>query len=186
MSERIIVHNKPSLQDLLDSGKYTNTVLKNEMNIIEDDKNQKAICHFDENNELEYVTIVPFFDLNLFMENLQSNFDVYWTDITDLMDYNQFMVKPAIQFDELVERVSLASEIYGFKTINNLESASLWTKMNSVQKSKLLPHGYIRNYYRSSNKHSKQKTLDLVKMLKDSMSNKVSFGVLLELKEFPA
>ncbi len=177
MAEIIIVGEKPKLEMLLASGMYRFVTNGDSRPVLEDFERHKAVYRINEDGELEYLLDYLAYDTMRFAENLREQFNIFWIDQSDLLDYNQLCVKEDIVYEEFLERVdALLEEMTGLEIKNRDRSQYLWNKMTSHQKARVLPKGYIKNYmFSRSGKHTQ---IDLLELFEDSRKGRTSFGIV--------
>jgi hypothetical protein len=176
MAELIIVKNKPSFNELLSGRQYTRLTYVNSEIVLQDLNGHKAVCRFGDGHQLEYIKAYLSFDVLLFAMPLKAKYGTYWIQEEDLNDYNRFSVSKHIDYGELSARLSQLQDEFGFTFRNQQKSESLWNQLNSVQRAKVLPKGYIRNYL-YSRPPSRRKELDLYELLEDCLMDRIVFGI---------
>jgi hypothetical protein len=177
MAEIIIIHNKPKLRELLASRLYRKVTQNKGETVLEDFNQHKAICHINEEDELEYITDYISYDPVLFANSLRARFNAFWIDQKDLIDYNKFSMQEIVDFDEFLSRLDLLMNEMELGVKNQNESKYLWKKLSAQQRAKVLPGGYLKNYLLSQ-PVSKRKELDLLELFEDSRQERLSFGIV--------
>jgi hypothetical protein len=179
MGELIVIKNKPAFRDMLSSRQYTKVTNVGTEIVLQNTNGHKAICTFEEEGLLEYIHQYLNFDPVLFAEMLRVRYGTFWIDQDDLLDYNRFAFSEEADFSEFHSRLEmLLKEQKDVKVKNRTESEYLWRRLNSRQRAKIIPKGYLKNYL-LSRPASRQQELDLLELFEDAQRDRLSFGMYL-------
>ncbi|MCG8306445.1 MAG: hypothetical protein MI975_03575 [Cytophagales bacterium] len=149
MAELILVKNNPEIDKLLQTKWYKSIGSDQGKMALEDFTGARAVCTVGDDGKLEYLHDYLHHNCIKFANNLKSKFNVFWIEQSDLLEYNQHFLRGAIPFEEFKLKIDAISREYELEFTDLEHSELLWEKMNSVQKAKILPLGYLRNYLHS-------------------------------------
>lgn len=175
MTEIIIVHNRPKLSDLLQSHLYKRINFGVAV-VLEDFNGHKAVCDFNDDEELEYISEHLAFDPYLFANTLRARFNVYWIEQSDLIEYNKYAFTEINDFSEFIGKLEVILDELKVEPKHQKESEYLWKKLNSRQRAKAIPKGYLKNYL-LSRPIDRREELDFLELFNDCLKNRLSFGI---------
>jgi hypothetical protein len=179
MAEIIVVHNKPKLSDLLQSHLYKKINLGLPL-VLEDFNGHRASCDLNEEGEVEYISDYLSYDPYLFADTLRARFDVHWVEQSDLIEYNKHAFTELTDYEDFVNKLQVILDELQVKLKHQKESEYLWKKLNSQQRAKALPKGYLRNYMLSKPTDRRQE-LDLLELFDDCLKDRLVFGLPVQM-----
>lgn len=175
MAEIIIVKNRPKLSELLRSHLYKKISFGGNL-VLEDFNGHKAKCDLNEEEELEYISDYLAYDPYLFANTLRSRFNVYWIEQSDLIEYNKHAFTELTDYQDFVCKLEVILDELQVKLKHQKESEYLWNRLNSQQRAKALPKGYLKNYMLSKPTNRREE-LDLLELFDDCLKNRLMFGI---------